>query len=125
MVHKLAQSGRTFARRLLVLQILLAITGTAGFLLIDIKAGYSALIGGIICVVPNMVFIIYAHRYGGARAAKHIVSSFYKGEALKIMLTAILFAGTFVLIPVSIGPLMTTYAICLLAYWVSPFLGKK
>ncbi len=62
MVHKLAQSGRAFARRLLVLQTLLAITGTAGFLLIDIKAGYSALIGGIICVVPNMVFVIYAHR---------------------------------------------------------------
>lgn len=125
MVHKLAQSGRAFARRLLVLQILLAITGTAGFLLIDIKAGYSALIGGIICVVPNMVFVIYAHRYGGARAAKHIVGSFYKGEALKIMLTAILFAGTFIFIPVSIGPLMTTYVICLLAYWVSPFLGIK
>lgn len=124
MVHKLAQSGRTFAKRLLVLQTLLAITGTAGFLLIDKKSGYSALIGGIICVVPNMVFVIYAHRYGGARAAKHIVSSFYKGEALKIMLTAILFAGTFIFIPVSFGPLMITYVICLLAYWVSPFLGN-
>ncbi|MCP4272266.1 MAG: F0F1 ATP synthase subunit I [Gammaproteobacteria bacterium] len=125
MVHKLAQSGRAFAKRLLALQTLLAVTGTAGFLLIDFKAGYSAFIGGIICVVPNLVFVIYAHRYGGARAAKHIVNSFYKGEALKLMLTAILFAGTFIFVPVSIGPLMTTYVVCLLAYWVSPFVGSK
>jgi len=124
-VHKLAQPGRVIANRLLVLQMMLAVLGALGFLLVDFKAGYSALIGGIICVVPNMVFVIYAHRYGGARAAKSIASSFYKGEALKIMLTAILFAGTFILIPISIGPLMTIYVICLSAFWVSPFLGTK
>jgi len=124
-VHKLAQPGRVIAKRLLVLQTLLAALGTLGFMLIDFKAGYSALLGGIICVVPNLVFVIYAHRYGGARAARSITSSFYKGEALKLMLTAILFAGTFILVPISIGPLMTTYVMCLLAYWVIPFFGVK
>ena len=124
MVHKLAHPGRSFANRLLSIQALLALLSSLVFLLIDFKAGYSAFIGGLICLVPNLVFVIYAYRYGGARAAKNIASSFYKGEALKLMLTALMFAATFILVPISIGPLMTTYVVCLMAYWASPLITK-
>ena len=124
MVHKLAHPGRGFANRLLSIQALLALLSSLVFLLIDFKAGYSAFIGGLICLVPNLVFVIYAYRYGGARAAKNIASSFYKGEALKLMLTALMFAATFILVPISIGPLMTTYVVCLMAYWASPLITK-
>ena len=124
MAHKLTDQGRIFANRLLSVQAVLAILSTLGFLLIDFKAGYSAFIGGLICLVPNLVFVIYAYRYGGARAAKNIAGSFYKGEALKLMLTALMFAATFILVPISIGPLMTTYVVCLMAYWASPLITK-
>jgi len=120
-VNKLTQSGRMVANRLLVMQLLLMIVSSLAFVVINFKAGYSAFIGGLICLVPNFVFVTYAYRYGGARAAKNIASSFYKGEALKIMLTALMFAATFILVPISIGPLMTTYVVCLLAYWTIPF----
>ena len=123
MAKKLTQSGRVVAYRLLYLQILLTTISSLIFLSIDIKAAYSALIGGVICVVPNWVFISYAYRFGGARAAKKIASSFYRGEALKIMLTALMFAVTFVLLPISIGPLMTTYVLSLLVFWTTPLLG--
>ncbi len=120
MALKLTQTGRTVANRLLVIQVLIAIVCSLAFLLIDFKAAYSAFIGGIICVVPNLVFVIYAYRFGGARAAKKIASSFYRGEALKILLTALMFAVTFILVPISIGPLMTTYVLCLLVFWLIP-----
>jgi ATP synthase protein I len=116
----LTQQGRKVAQRLLVIQTLLAIIASLAFMVIDFKAGYSAFIGGMICVMPNLVFVIYAYRFGGARAAKKIASSFYRGETLKIMLTALMFAVTFIFIPIAIGPLMTTYALCLLVFWFAP-----
>jgi ATP synthase protein I len=123
-VNQLAQKGRNVANKLLAIQSLLAIVSALAFMLIDIKAAYSALLGGIICVVPNTIFVWYAYRFGGARAARQITNSFYKGEALKIMFTALMFAVTFIWLPISIGPLMTTYVLCLLAYWSIPFFGK-
>lgn len=120
MAKNLTHKGREVANRVLVIQTSVAIVSSLLFLLIDFKAFYSAFIGGIICVVPNLVFVIYAYRFGGARAAKKIASSFYRGEALKVMLTALLFAVTFIFIPVSIGPLMTTYVLCLLVFWIIP-----
>ena len=123
MTQKLTQSGRVVAYRLLYIQILLTTISSLIFLSTDIKAAYSAFIGGVICVVPNLVFVIYAYRFGGARAAKKIASSFYRGEALKVMLTALMFAATFILLPISIGPLMTTYVLCLLVFWIAPILG--
>ena len=88
MAKVLTHQGRKVAYRLLAIQTLLAIMGSLAFMVIDFKSGYSAFIGGMICVMPNLVFAIYAYRFGGARAAKKIASSFYRGEALKIMLTA-------------------------------------
>lgn len=122
MASKLTQTGRKVADRLLIIQALLAFVSFFAFLLIDFNAAYSALIGGIICLVPNLVFVTYAYRFGGARAAKKIANSFYKGETLKIMLTALMFALTFIFIPVAIGPLMITYVLCLLVYWLIPLL---
>lgn len=112
------------ANKIVAVQVLLAIISTLMFLWVDFKAAYSAFTGGIICVVPNLVFVTYAYRYGGARAAKKIAGSFYRGEALKIMLTALGFAVAFTIIPVSFGPLMTTYVLCLMAFWATPFLHE-
>lgn len=120
MTKVLTHRGRKVAHRLLVIQALLAIISALGFFVIDYKAGYSAFIGGMICVMPNLVFVIYAYRFGGARAARKIASSFYRGETIKIMLTALMFAVTFIFIPVAIGPLMTTYVLCLLVFWFAP-----
>jgi len=124
MASNLTQPGRKVANQILVIQCILAIVSSLVFLLIDIKSSYSAFLGGVICFVPNTVFVTYAYRFGGARAAKQIASSFYKGETLKIVLTALLFAVIFIFIPVSIGALMSTYVICLMAYWTVPFLVK-
>ena len=127
---KLTQSGRKIAHRILVIQTLVAIVTALAFYIVnfeatEFKAAYSSIIGGMICVVPNLVFVMYAYRYGGARAAKKIASSFYRGEALKIMLTALMFAVTFILVPISIAPLMTTYVLCLLVFWIAPLLDLK
>jgi len=64
-------------------------------------SGYSALLGGLICLIPNVYFAFRAFKYRGARAARHIVRSFYLGEAVKLGLTA----GLFTLVFVGVKPL--------------------
>ena len=58
-------------------------------------AGWSALIGGMIALVPNAYFAYKAFRYVGARSAKAIVQSLWSGEMGKLFLTAALFALVF------------------------------
>ena len=58
-------------------------------------AGYSGFLGGVIAWLPNLYFARKAFRYGGARAARDILKSFYAGEAGKFILTAALFALLF------------------------------
>ena len=58
-------------------------------------AGYSALLGGMIALVPNVYFTYKAFRYFGARSVKAIVQSLWSGEMGKLFLTAALFALVF------------------------------
>lgn len=84
-------------------------------------AAYSALAGGFIFLLPNVYFAIKAFRYTGARAAKQIMGSFYKGEAGKLILCAVLFAIAFKSIkPIDESALFLTFAIMLVTNWLTP-----
>lgn len=72
------------------------VAGAAGLVLTDRAGGVSALLGGLICWVPNCWFAYRAFRHRGARAARQIVRSFYAGEAGKMALTVLFFAIVFI-----------------------------
>jgi ATP synthase protein I len=77
--------------RLIVTQGLVVVTVTLiGWVHSPISA-YSALLGGLICWIPNSYFALKAFQHQGARAAKKIISTMYKAEAVKLVLTALLF----------------------------------
>ena len=71
------------------------VCGLIAILFISTKAGLSALLGGLVSAVPNAFFARKLFKHQGAQAAKQIVNSFYKGEALKIMLSIALFVLVF------------------------------
>lgn len=56
---------------------------------------YSALLGGLISAVPGAYFAFKTFEHRGARAAEQMVSSVFKGEAIKLGLMAAGFALTF------------------------------
>ena len=58
-------------------------------------SAYSAVLGGLICLVPNALFArrVFAHR--GATQARLVVRDFYVGEAMKLGLTAVSFGLVF------------------------------
>ena len=75
-------------------------------------AGYSAFIGGLIFVVPNVYFAHRAYRFEGARQMQVAVSNMFRAASIKIALTAIFFAAVFTLMESVHGPaLLFTFAV--------------
>ena len=92
------------------------------FLLMSKKDGISALLGGLVAIVPSALFAKKMFRYQGARAARQIVKNFYFGEALKILSTAILFALVFIVYKVSPLAFFFTYIMVLMTHWFAPLI---
>ncbi|SFM52455.1 F0F1 ATP synthase subunit I [Marinobacter pelagius] len=111
------------ARWFLIESVILVVVSLA-FLLRSQVAGYSALLGGLIFLLPHGYFALKAFRYSGARSAKKIMSSFYQGEAGKLILCAILFTMVFKWIqPLDVAALFLTFAIMLVTNWLTPLLA--
>jgi ATP synthase protein I len=55
----------------------------------------AVLAGLFIALVPNAIFIWFGYRFQGAKNAQQMVGSFYQGESIKFILTAVLFAVAF------------------------------
>lgn len=109
--------------RLIGVQLGATLIISVGFLLKDQVAAYSALLGGLIFILPNIYFAYKAFAYTGARAARQIVNSFYKGESVKLALTAVLFTVVFVSVkPLNVLALFLTFIIVLTTNWLTPLL---
>jgi len=105
-----ASSGNTLAKILLGQ---LAISAVLAMLFWGIGgriAGYSALLGGLTCVIPNAFLalrLVAPRRDAGARG---LVRAAYIGEVGKIALTVLMFSLVFTLVrPLAAGPLFTGF----------------
>ena len=79
----------------------------------------SIAIGAAIFITPNAYFSYYAFRYTGARAAKEVAQSFYRGEAGKFMLTTILFAVSFAVVrPIDVVAVFAAYSFFMALTWM-------
>lgn len=86
------------------------------------NAGLSAGLGAGIAVVTQAYFVFFAFRYAGAHSAQQIVKSFYRGEAGKFVLTALLFAAVFIgFKEVDARWLFASFVLEQLVAWVVPF----
>jgi ATP synthase protein I len=114
----LAQEGRQLARKVLFYQSLIAMTlACIFFLFLDKYSGISALYGGLICVLPGMVFAFLAFKYAGASQNKLVVRNFNKGSKLKFIITIVLFVMAYKSPNLQPLPLLISYVITLMAQW--------
>ncbi|MCM0613861.1 F0F1 ATP synthase subunit I [Marinobacter sediminum] len=124
---KAASSGigrPPITRWLAIESVVLVFVSLAFFFLRGQVSGYSALVGGLIFLLPHGYFALKAFRYSGARSARKIISSFYQGEAGKLILCAILFTMAFKWIqPLDVAALFLTFAIMLVTNWLTPLLA--
>jgi len=112
--------------RLVVTQLLLTGVMSLLFLAKDMSAAYSALLGGLIFTLPNAYFAFKAFTHSGARQAKLIVKSFYMGESVKLILTAVLFTVVFVLVkPLNVLALFLTFFVLVMSNWLIPMVFNQ
>ena len=102
--------------RWLAIEMLVLIIVSLVWMLESGLAGYSAFIGGLIFVIPNMYFAHQVYRYQGARYARLMVGNLFRAESTKVALTAVFFAAVFTLMePVHAPALLFTFAVMVVA----------
>lgn len=115
------QQGFRSACRLLFVQFCAAlVVAVFEFLFSGDQAAWSALIGGLVCILPNIYFAYRLFQYQGARLAKKILQGFYRGEAVKLILTGILFALVWNYLKVSPLPFMLAFIAAQMVFWIAP-----
>ncbi|MBE0364561.1 ATP synthase protein I [Pseudoalteromonas ulvae UL12] len=114
MVNHLTNRFRMAALRLIAFQSSVAIIcAVFVFLGWGVLAGLSAGAGGLVAVLPNFVFALYAFRYVGASRANQVYASLKRGNGLKFLLTIIMFAFVLKFYSVMLLPFFSAYVLVL------------
>lgn len=109
--------------RAIVYQLAVLLLIVAMLSLVDRILAASALAGGLVQIFPQAWFSWQAFKYAGARQVDLVVKSMYRGEAGKVVLTAVLFAMLFTVNKQWNYPvLFTTFLLMIPLQW---FLTKK
>ncbi|RAP37415.1 hypothetical protein B1207_04370 [Legionella quinlivanii] len=110
-------------KKLQEIQLLLILIIVFTTLLIkDREAGISAFLGGMIALLPSLLFAKLLFKYRGARAARQIVKNFYLGEFIKIGSSIFLFVLVFSTYKVQPLAFFLTYIVVVISHWFSPLL---
>ena len=124
-VNELAKTGRKFAFKQIGLTVVFVLLCTiATYFIWGLLYAQSVLTGGVVVIIPTVVFALKAFRYAGARSSEKVMESFYSGEKLKIVLTAILFALAFKFIAIEPVPFFTSFCLVVLLPLLTPFFIK-
>jgi len=87
--------------------------------IVGAAAGLAALAGGGIGVAASIVQVAASFRRRAAQDARAIARGFYRGEALKIAVTVLLFVVVLRRGSLAPGPLFAGYVATFAAYWVA------
>ena len=111
--------ARRLAYGVVLGQAVVTAAGACGaWLLVDSRAGLSALLGGGIAALGSLVMAALA--FGGARRdATRIVGAFYVGEAAKVALVIVLFVAVLKWVNVTPLAMLAAFAANFLVYWIA------
>ncbi|HLF97281.1 MAG TPA: ATP synthase subunit I [Methylococcaceae bacterium] len=113
-------------RRILRLQAaLLAVSGGVGYALGGADTALSVLAGGAAGFLPNIYFALKAGRRRDNRPARDVVNDFYVGEALKLILTALLFAVAVQTPGIQVLPMLGGFMAVAAAFWLILLLNDQ
>jgi len=113
-------------KRLLLFQAVIALVFPLAMMAYGMDAALSAAAGASAGLFPNLYFASQAFRYSGARASHKILQSFYFGETMKILMTAIIFALCFkYLRPLNVSAMFGGFIVVQLAVFTTPLLANR
>ncbi len=125
--NELAKPGLKIAFKQLFITFAIVMIGTIIIYFVWEKHfAISALTGGLIGIIPNIIFALKAFRYAGAKSSKKVVESFFSGVKIKMVLTAILFSLAFKFLVIQPLPFFGMFCLVMAMPLLQPlFLTKK
>ncbi len=102
--------------KILGCQVLIIMMVSLGFAVWGWQKAYSSALGGFAAFLPNLYFAFRVSGNAGQEARK-ILRSFYTGESVKLILTAVLFMLIVQLPDIEILPLFAGYSAALTVFW--------
>ncbi|MDO6562387.1 ATP synthase subunit I [Amphritea sp. 1_MG-2023] len=114
---KFTQWTRAKVKRVFQIQIVAIVVITLAAMLHSLVAAYSALLGGIVYLLPNAFF---AWRVLGSQSdtPRGVLADMYIGEIWKMLITILCFAAVFILVqPLSPFPLFLTFILLQILNW--------
>jgi len=119
--NSLAKPLRSQALKFIYLQGVVALASAlVVWLGWGVLSGKSALMGGVVALLPNLVFTFYAFRFAGARQVQQVYSSIKRGAGLKYLLTIVLFALVLKSSAVMLLPFFSAYVLVMIVSWFAP-----
>ncbi|BFM50139.1 ATP synthase subunit I [Marinomonas sp. THO17] len=108
-------------------QLFLSLMITMGiFLALGGLYGYSFFAGALCSLIPSYLMAWRVFGGKGTRPAKEMVRTFYRGEASKLVLTAVLLSLVFLLIkPLSASAFFAGFGLAILSHWLSPLMLRN
>lgn len=105
--------------RILLVQAVLVLLVSAACLLMGVVEAYSAFLGGMLYLLPNLYFTWRTLGNRQAVGARGVLMSMYASEIGKMMLAVGLFSSTFLLVqPLSPFSLFGTFILLQLSGWM-------
>jgi len=123
--NPLVKPGRKFAYQQIGISIIIVLVFTLiTYFIWGLTFATSALVGGVIGIIPNIVFAYKAFKYAGARSSRLVVESFFSGVKIKMVVTAILFAIVFKFLIILPLPFFGMFCLVMALPLLTPFLFK-
>lgn len=99
----------------------LVVTGGAALLgsLWGMRTGYSALVGGLVGVIPNYYLALRLARRQRSASAEQALRAIYIGELIKIAFTAALFVIAIMLLKVNFLVAVLGYLATVTVHWIA------
>lgn len=103
----------------ILLQVIIIFCAVLGYGIIqDGISAFSALLGGLLAIIPNLVFLPWFHHSKKSDNAQKTLKAFYLAEGCKIFLSLLLFTIVFQWTGLRALPLFATFIAVQMAYWV-------
>ncbi len=112
----MAVSVPSTVAKVLVYQLVIILVVSLGFAALGWQKAVSSLLGGIVAFIPNLYFALRVSGSAGQEARK-VLRSFYVGESVKLLLTALLFMMIVQIPKIEILPLLAGYIAALSVFW--------
>ena len=123
--NELTKVGKRFAfKQIIAMLVAVLVLAFVVYLNWGFEQAKSVLAGGVVTIIPQIFFALKAFRYAGARSSEKVMESFYSGEKMKIVLTALLFALAFKFLAILPIPFFTSFCLVMAMPLLTPFLIK-